>query len=84
MTTSRTHSAEEESAIRYMRRKWNKTAKTPLTAGQYADMRVKELFESITAEAKLEQETKELPEAFRSASPQVQASILNQLGITAP
>lgn len=84
MTTTRTHPPEEEAAIRYRRKQWNKTAKVPLTAGQYADMRVAEFFQGLTAQVNAERETVELQAAFKAASPAVQSTVRSQLGIVEP
>lgn len=84
MTTSITHTPEQEAAIRYRRRQWNLTATTPLTAGQYADMRVAELFNNMVADVKTERESQELQTAFKAATPSVQTNVKTLLGIVEP
>lgn len=84
MTTSRTHPPEEETAIRYFRKKYNKDNNSSLTANQYADMIAANTFGSLVASMNAERETAELTAAFKAASPAVKASVKTALGIIEP
>lgn len=84
MTTSHTHSAEEEEAIRFRRRQYNASNGTSLTAGQYADLLVANLFAELVASVKAEREGVELSTAFKSASQTTKDQVRQLLGITNP
>ena len=84
MTTSRTHPPEEETAIRYFRKKYNKDNNSSLKANQYADLIAANTFGGLVTAMNAERETAELTAAFKTASPAVQSSVKTALGITEP
>lgn len=84
MTTSRIHTPDEETAIRYFRKKHNAATNSSLTANQYADLIVANTFGSLVTAMNAERESVELTAAFKAAPPAVQATVKTALVITDP
>lgn len=84
MTTSILHTPEQEVAIRYFRKKYNAQHGTSFTNGQYADFRVKDLFDHLIELMNAERSSEELLAAFKAANPTQQAAVRTALNITEP
>lgn len=84
MTTSIVHTAEQESAIRFLRRKHNAANGTSLTAGQYADLVALRFFNGLVAQVESERANIELVEAYRAADNATKAAVKTALGIQDP
>ena len=76
--------ADQETAVRYFRRQWNKTANVPLTAQDYLAMRVQEVLNAQVANWKQAAVSSDVPTAYKAATPAVQAQVDALLGITPP
>lgn len=84
MTTSITHTADQESAIRYFKKKYNAKHGTTFTNGTFADFKVADLFDHMVEQMNAERASGELLEAFKSATPTQKAAARTALGIQEP
>lgn len=84
MTTSITHTADQEAAIRYFRKKHNAKHRTTFTNGTFADFKVADLFNRMVELMNEERASEELLEAFRLATPTQQAAARAALSISEP
>ena len=84
MTTSITHTADQEAAIRYFRKKHNAKHGTAFTNGAFADFKVADLFDHMVEQMNAERASDELLEAFKSATPTQKAAARTALGIQEP
>ena len=84
MTTSILHTPEQESAIRFFRKKYNAQHGTTFTANAFADFLVKDLFDRKVELMNAERSSEELLAAFKAASPTQQAAVRTTLSIPEP
>lgn len=85
MTLNVTPTADQETALRFFRRKHNAANGTSLTAAQYGEqVAIQQKLDRLVEAMNEERATSELTTAFKAASPATQATVRTALGISNP
>lgn len=87
MNIAFTTTAEQDAAIDWLRKQHNKTlpeGSTPLNSKQYFEARCNDLANSFREAHKEQTGAAAVRDAYRLATPEVQASVKTQLGIVDP
>lgn len=84
MTTSIVHTAEQETAIRYFKKKYNAANGTSLTNGAFADLQVLDIFNGLVSQMNADRSGMEILQAFQTATPTQQTAARTALGIQEP